>query len=77
MFSCEFCENSKNNFFTEHTQATASLVAIESGIEHDDYLQQLFRVGTLSIAWRDFIFQTFSMVKHELPVTSYELQVAS
>ena len=34
----------------------------ESGIEHDDYLQQLFRGGTESIALRDFIFQTFSII---------------
>ena len=34
----------------------------EIGIEHDDYLQQLFRGGTPSIALRDFIFQTFSII---------------
>ena len=34
----------------------------ESGIEHDDNLQQLFRGGTESIALRDFIFQTFSII---------------
>ena len=36
------------------------LVVTESGIELDDYLQQLFRGGKPSIALRDFIFQTFS-----------------
>ena len=25
VFSCEFCENSKNTFFTEHLLATASV----------------------------------------------------
>ena len=34
----------------------------ESGIEHDDYLQQLSRAGTPSVALRDFIFQTFSII---------------
>ena len=34
----------------------------EIGIEHDDYLQQLFRGGTPSIALRYFIFQTFSII---------------
>ena len=34
----------------------------ESGIELDGYLQQLFRGGTPSIALRDFIFQTFSII---------------
>ena len=38
------------------------VVATEIGIEHDDYLQQLFRGGTPSIALRDFIFQTFSII---------------
>ena len=37
-------------------------MAIEIGIEVDDYLQQLFRGGTPSIALRDFIFQTFSNI---------------
>ena len=37
-------------------------MAIEIGIEDDDYLQQLFRGGTLSIALRDFIFQTLSNI---------------
>ena len=26
MFSCEFCENFKNTFFTEHLWTTASLI---------------------------------------------------
>ena len=34
----------------------------ESGIEHDDYLQQLLPGGTPSIALRDFIFKTFSII---------------
>ena len=39
-------------------------MAAKSGIEHDDYLQQLFHGGitTPSIALRDFIFQTFSII---------------
>ena len=36
-------------------------MATESGIELD-YLQQLFCRGTPSIALRDFIFQTFSII---------------
>ena len=43
------------------------LVVIESGIEHDDYLQQLSPGGTPSIALRDFIFQTFSIIDFILP----------
>ena len=42
-------------------------MAIESGIEHNDYLQQLFRGGTLSISLRDFIFQTFSIINFISP----------
>ena len=37
-------------------------MAIESGIEHDDYLQELFGGGTSRIALRDFIFETFSII---------------
>ena len=37
-------------------------MATESGIEHDDYPQQVSREGTPSIALRDFIFQTFSII---------------
>ena len=33
----------------------------ESEIELDDYRQRLFRGDTPNIAWRDFIFQTFSI----------------
>ena len=44
------------------SECQLKLVAKEIGIEHDDYLQQLFRGGTPSIALRDFIFQTFSII---------------
>ena len=44
-----------------------NLVAIESGIEHDDYLQQLSPGGTPSTALHDFIFQTFSIIDFILP----------
>ena len=37
-------------------------MTIEIGIEHDEYLQQLFRGGTQSISLRDFIFQTFAII---------------
>ena len=43
------------------------LVATESGIELDDYLHQVFRGGTPSIALGDFIFQTFSIIDFILP----------
>ena len=42
-------------------------MAIESGMEHDVYLQQLFPGGTLSIAIRDFIFQTCSIINFISP----------
>ena len=42
-------------------------MAIESGIEHDDYLQQLSPGGTPSTALHDFIFQTFSIIAFILP----------
>ena len=42
-------------------------MAIESGIEHDDYLQQLFRGGASSVALRDFIFPTFSIINFISP----------
>ena len=37
-------------------------MATEIGMEHDDYLQQLFHGGTPSIALPDFIFLTFSII---------------
>ena len=37
-------------------------MSTEIGIEHDYYLQQLFRRGTTSTALRDFIFQTFRII---------------
>ena len=43
-------------------------MATESGIEHDDYLQQLPRGGTPSMALRDFIFQTFSIIDFISPI---------
>ena len=43
------------------------LVATESGIERDDYLQLLSPGGTPSIALRDFIFQTFSIIEFISP----------
>ena len=45
-----------------HGARRVKLVATESGIEHDDYLQQLSRGGTPNIALRDFIFQIFSII---------------
>ena len=42
----------------------------ESGIELDGYLQQLFRGGTPSIALRDFIFQTFSIIDFISPTVT-------
>ena len=43
-------------------------MATEIGMEHDDYLQQLFRGGTPSIALPDFIFQTFSIIDTISPI---------
>ena len=37
----------------------ANVLSAPIEIEHDDYLQQLIRWGTPSIAMRGFIFQTF------------------
>ena len=42
--------------------ASLKLMAIESGIEYDDYLQQLSLWSTPSMVLRDFIFQTFSII---------------
>ena len=44
-------------------------MATESGIQHDDYLQQLSCRGltTSSISLREFIFQTFSVIDFILP----------
>ena len=44
------------------SECQLKLVATEIGIEHGDYLQQIFRGGTPSIALRDFIFQTFRII---------------
>ena len=44
------------------SECQTKLLATEIGIEHDDYSQQLFRVGAPSIALHDFIFQTFSII---------------
>ena len=49
-------------------------MVIESGIEHDDYLQQLFRGGTSSIILRNFIFQTFSIINFILPAIKDQYQ---
>ena len=49
------------------SECQTKLAAIESGIEDDNYLQQLFRGGTSSIAMRDFIFQTFSFINFISP----------
>ena len=56
MFSCEIGEIFKNTF--------VAAFATETWIEHDDYLQQLSNGGltTPSIALRDFIFQTFTII---------------
>ena len=35
VFSCEFCETSKNTFFTEHLQVTASEIVAEYSIVHN------------------------------------------
>ena len=43
-------------------------MATEIGMEHDDYLQQLFHGGTPSIALPDFIFQTFSIIDTISPI---------
>ena len=45
-------------------------MATESRIELDDYLQQLFCGGTPSIALRDFIFETFSIIDFISPTIS-------
>ena len=42
-------------------------MATEPGIELDDYLQQLLRGDTPSIALCDFIFQTFGIIDFILP----------
>ena len=47
---------------SKYSEYQLKLVATEIGIEHDDFLQQLFRGATTSIALRDFIFQTFSII---------------
>ena len=51
----------QNPPLTYSTEWQRKFVATD-GIELDDYLQQLFRGGTSSIALRDFIFQTFSII---------------
>ena len=49
-------------------------MATESGIELDDYRQQLFRGDTPSIALRDFIFQTFSIIDFISPTITGLIQ---
>ena len=44
------------------SECQLKLMATESWLEHDDYLQQLSRAGIPSIALRDFIFQTLSII---------------
>ena len=63
VFSCEIGEIFKNT--------SVAAFATESWIEHDDYLQQLSRGGltTPSIALRDFIFQTFTIIDFISPPT--------
>ena len=43
------------------SECQLKLVVTKVGIDHDDYLQQLFRGGTPSITLRDFDFQTLSI----------------
>ena len=43
-------------------------MATEIGMEHDDYLQQLFHGGTPSIALPYFIFQNFSIIYTISPI---------
>ena len=61
MFSCEFCEISKNTFFTEHLQTTASVETVRkacnfikkrlqhrySPVNIPEFLEQLFFIEQL------------------------------
>ena len=47
VFSCEFCEISKNNFFTEHLWTTASEFVTEMLIFRSRRSQMFFKIGVL------------------------------
>ena len=42
MFAYEFCEISKNTFFTEHQRTTASIIALEN----PDETAEIYRTGS-------------------------------
>ena len=48
VFSCEFCEISKNSFFTEHLQATTGFEEIVKAIISKVYLE------TCQTSWVEF-----------------------
>ena len=55
-------ELSKLNERSKCSECQLKLAFTESGIEHDDYLQQRSRGGTRRIALGDFIFQILSII---------------
>ena len=52
MFSCEFCEIFKNNFFTEHLWATASKVLNVIRIQNHNALEQKYLFLNVELAER-------------------------
>ena len=47
LFSCKFCEISKNNFFAAHLRTTASKFATEMLIFRSSRSQMFFKIGVL------------------------------
>ena len=64
MFSCEFCEISKNTFFTEHLWAAASVVSMHEKMIWNEFhkkrvIQEIFsstqKWMTRHGSWRNFL----------------------
>ena len=58
LFSCEFCEISKNTFFTEHVWATAWLYKL-----HRSYLIIYFNANLVQTSWsKNFKYQRYLVI---------------
>ena len=58
MFSCEFCEISKNTFFAEHPWATASVRWFTDVIGTFPFLKYLDDICLLCLQFQENIFDT-------------------
>ena len=63
VFSCEFCEISKNTFFTEHLWATASLFSEDLNCFRRPHIREMRCVLNKLIQWMNLpIWQLFKVI---------------